>query len=117
MRHQLLGSSSAESYAREVTFLVPESSHAPETQPPTILVSSINMSLKNVLTCYERISYVPSRLKPKSECVMTTLAEISAHGKLKDGGMTARKIGRKFEDYSLERYVRTFNLALFICDN
>lgn len=34
---------------------------------------------------------------------MTTIAEISAHGKLRDGGMTARKVGRKFEDYSLER--------------
>ncbi|KAK9898069.1 MSF1-domain-containing protein [Cystobasidium minutum MCA 4210] len=99
----LLGTN-AESYAREVTFLVPESSDAPETQPPTIIVSSINMSLKNVLTCYERISYVPSRLKPKQETVMTTIAEISAHGKLRDGGMTARKVGRKFEDYSLERY-------------
>lgn len=100
--NQLLGGS-AESFAREVTFLVPESSHAPDTQPPTILVSSINMSLKNVLTCYERISYVPSKLKPKQESVMTTLAEISVHGKLREGGMTARKIGRKFEDYSLDK--------------
>jgi hypothetical protein len=99
---QLLGTN-AESFAREVTFLVPESSYAPETNPPMILVSSINMSLKNILTCYERISYVPSRLRPKQETIMTTLAEISTHGKLRTGGMAARKIGRKFEDYSLDK--------------
>ena len=108
-RPQLLGTS-AESYAREVTFVIPSTSAAEETSPPQILVSSINMSLKDFLTCHERISYTAFSPKKLQEGAgqaveMTTIAEISAQGKLKNGGMAARKLGRKMEDYSIERWV------------
>lgn len=123
----LLGSS-AESYAREVTFVVPASAGEGGTLPPQILVSSINMSLKNVLTCYERISYTaspavsltshdgsssgssrsgePAQTQTAATTTeMTTIAEITAQGKLRQGGMAAKSLGRKMEKYSMDRYV------------
>ena len=68
------------------------------------------MSLKGVLTCYERISYTAFLANTLQEGAgqgveMTTIAEFAAHGKLETGGVAARKIGRKMEDWSMERYV------------
>jgi len=105
----LLGST-AESYAREVTFIVPSTSQAEATSPPQILVSSINMSLKSVFTCYERISYTAFLANSLQEGAgqgveMTTMAEMAVHGKLETGGVAARKIGRKMEDWTLDRYI------------
>lgn len=101
-RVQLLGST-AESYAREVTFVVPSTTHPEKTSPPQVLVSSINMSLKNVLTCYERISYTPCTRDPTFRTEMHTLAEIEAQGTLRDGGYAARKLGTKMEEYSMDK--------------
>lgn len=66
------------------------------------------MSLKGVLTCYERISYTAFLANTLQEGAgqgveMTTIAEFAAHGKLETGGVAARKIGRKMEDWSMER--------------
>lgn len=108
-----------------MTFVVPASAGENGTVPPQILVSSINMSLKNVLTCYERISYTasppipihrsrhdgdPTHHYPQEQgeaeartTEMTTIAEISAQGKLRHGGVTARNLGKKMEKYSMDR--------------
>ena len=63
------------------------------------------MSLKNVLTCYERISYTASIQQPLHVTEMRTTAEIEAHGTLSTatGGMAAKKLGRKMEEYSINR--------------
>lgn len=96
---QLMGTT-AESYAREVAFVIPSTSTASDTSPPQVLLSSINMSLKNILTCHERISYTASISQPESRTEMVTIAEISAQGTLKKG-VAAKRIGKKFEEYSM----------------
>ena len=64
------------------------------------------MSLKNILTCYERISYTASIQQPLHVTEMKTIAEIEAHGRLSEGGgMAARKLGRRMEEYSMNRYI------------
>lgn len=101
---------SGESYAREVAFIIPSSSAASDTSPPQILLSSINMSFNNLLTCYERISYTASARRPNENTEMHTVAEISAQGSLKTG-VAAKRIGKKFEEYSMDKCVislRTF---------
>lgn len=95
---------SGESYAREVAFIIPSSSAATDTSPPQILLSSINMSFNNLLTCYERISYTASSRRPNENTEMHTVAEISAQGSLKSG-VAAKRIGKKFEEYSMDKWV------------
>jgi hypothetical protein len=74
--------------------------------PPQVLVSSINMSLKNILTCYERISYTATSEAedPKQRMTkMKTISAIEAQGTLRNGGFAAKKIGGKMEEWSMDR--------------
>jgi len=74
------------------------------------------MSLKNVLTCYERISYTasPAITSPDGGAAaaktteMTTVAEITTHGKLRHGGVAAKSLGKRMEQYSMDRWGRAF---------
>lgn len=83
-------------------FVVPATSDLSGTLPPQILLSSINMTFKNLLTCYERISYTASLQQPQAQTEMITLAEIAAQGSLKSS-IAARQLGKKFEEYSMNK--------------
>lgn len=87
-----------------MTFVIPgtQQHESAPASPPAVLMSSINMSLKNVLTCYERIAYTASAHKPHLQTEMTTLAAIEAQGALKSG-FAAKKLGGKLEEYSMDR--------------
>jgi len=65
---KLFGSEDA--YVREVSFI------DPRTQ--TMDVTSVNLSMSQVATCYERILYRPSPLNPREHTAFSQTAEIQA---------------------------------------
>ncbi|KAH8120509.1 MSF1-domain-containing protein [Phellopilus nigrolimitatus] len=61
---------SEDAYVREVSFV------DPATQSCSI--TSVNLSLSQFATCYERIRYLPSRSQPKTQTIFSQTAEIQA---------------------------------------
>lgn len=69
-RTQQLFGGSEDAFVREVSFV------DPRTQ--TCSITSVNLSLSQFATCYERIQYMPSPSQPKAQTNFTQTAEIQA---------------------------------------
>lgn len=61
---------SEDAFVREVSFV------DPATQ--TCTITSVNLSLSQFATCYERIQYTPSTSEPRSQTAFSQTAEIQA---------------------------------------
>ncbi|KAL5495551.1 UPS2 [Sanghuangporus weigelae] len=66
---KLLGGSE-DAFVREVSFVDPASQ--------TCTITSVNLSLSQFATCYERIQYTPSASEPRNQTVFSQTAEIQA---------------------------------------
>ena len=98
---QLVGGGK-ETYVREITFIVPHLGEdgAGAHQPPAVLQASINLSMGKILTCHERISYIP--LSPSST-MFSQLATFTARGTIARG-QTWESVGKRVERVSVDRY-------------
>jgi len=107
---KLIGSDS-HTFVREVTFIVPHIPHL--DQHPAVLQASINLSLAKVLTCHERISYLPNSevLTSAFDSIALTspsttfhqLATFIAKGKLAKG-QAWEAVGKRVEKVSVDRF-------------
>lgn len=113
-RGQICGGS-LDNYVREVTFItppVPSSSSSSETSSPgptttsfpAVLQASTNLSIRNVVTCDERISYTADVEAPKAASIFSQKAFIRAQGKFHEGEVMSW-LGHKIEKSSWERCV------------
>ena len=101
---QLLGGQ-LDTFVREITFLsLPPSDVETVSTPPVMLQASVNLSLANVVTCRERISYAPNKRSPDGYTTFNQSAVFVAQGRLKEGEVAAY-LGRKVEANSWERFV------------
>lgn len=81
---------SEDAFVREVSFIDPTSQ--------TMTVTSINLSLSQIATCYERIRYTPSPSSPLERTVFTQSAEIQARMAV------WRSVSNRVETWLAERF-------------
>ena len=68
----------------------------PRTQ--TCTITSVNLSLSQFATCYERIQYTPSSSQPKTQTIFTQSAEIQSRMDL------WRSMSDRLEKFLTERF-------------
>lgn len=95
---QLIGGS-LDNYVREVSFVM-----LPRNSPPAVLQASTNLSIRQLVTCDERISYTPDAEHPEAASIFAQHAYIRAQGKFKEGEVMSW-LGKKVEQSSWERFV------------
>ncbi|GAA97719.1 uncharacterized protein L969DRAFT_106098 [Mixia osmundae IAM 14324] len=86
-----------ETYVREVTFVTPGQA----VRPPSVLMSSINLSLAGVITCRERIAYTPHSA---ASTRFRQIAQMQAQGSLDVDRGTWASIGKRIETWSRDRF-------------
>lgn len=77
----------------------------PQPKAPVVLQASTNLSIRQIVTCDERISYQPDYRSPDTASIFAQKAYIRAQGKFHEDEVMSW-LGKKIEKSSWERSTR-----------